>query len=76
MLPENVMFPETSNLLGMVAFRMIVFPTTARAMLAVAMVAFVMLATGMVAVPVRVALFMGALSKFRESSAFLRSVIS
>jgi hypothetical protein len=71
------MFPETSSLVGMVAFRMIVFPTTALVMLAVAaMVTFVTLATGMVAVPVRVALLMGALSKFRESSAFLRSIIS
>lgn len=75
-LPEKTMFPETSNLIGMVTFRIVVVPTTARVTLAAAMVALAMLATGMVTVPVKVASLMGAFSRFKESSAVFRSVIS
>jgi hypothetical protein len=45
-------------------------------MVALEMLAFVMVALGMVVIPVNVGLSMGALSKFNESSAFLRSIIS
>ncbi len=73
-LPVNVAVPTLRvemEALVMVATAMLAF-----VMVALEMVAFVMDALGMVAVPVNVGVSMGALSKFNESSAFLRSVIS
>lgn len=73
---ENVMLPETSSRFETLAVCMTAVATTAVPMFAVEMVALAMLATGMVAVPVSVAWLMGAFSRFKESSAFLRSRIS
>ena len=73
--PPNAAFPTTltvvKDALAMFALLML-----ALAMEALLMVASPMLAFGMVAVPVNVAASFGAFSKFNESSAAIRSLIS
>ena len=73
--PPNVASPLTFNF-ETDALEIVAVAMDALEMVALEIAAVAMDATGTVAIPVNVGLAMGAFSKFSESSAFLRSVIS